>query len=139
MSTSSSAVDVRRFMASVDLQTGGSGVVLEREDDLGVSAEQCFDMGGRLIAAAQPDDSGRRPKQRGHVGKIRVLRNQREPIGLGIVPQRVIAGFRQTEQPNLTRAGKEVGQSLTEFEAEVLVEQQLHWAAVTSRRSRSAA
>ena len=139
MSTSQGAIATRRFMASVDLQTGGSRVVLKRADDLGVVAEQCFDMRGGLIAAAQPDDSGRRSKQRGHVGKIRVLRNQREPIGLGILPQRVIVGFRQTEQPNLTRAGKEVGQSLTEFEAEVLVEQQLHWAAVTNRRSRSAA
>ncbi len=139
MSTSPSTIAARRFMASVDLQTGGGRVVLERGDDLAVGPEQCFDMCGRLIAAAQPDDSGRRPKQRGHVGKVRVLRNQREAIGLSIVPQRVIVGFRQTEQPNLTRAGKEVGQSLTEFEAEVLVEQQLHWAAVTSRRSRSAA
>lgn len=109
MSISPSAVDARWFMASVDLQTGGSRVVLEREDDLGVGAEQFFDMRGRLIAAAQPDDPGRRPKQRGHVGKVRVLRNQREAIGLGIAPQRVIVGFRQTEQPNLTRSGKEVG------------------------------
>jgi len=139
MSTSPSAVDARRFMASVDLQTGSSRVVLKRDDDLGVVAEQFFDMRSGLIAAAQPDDSGRRSKQRGHVGKVRVLRNQCEAIGLGIVPQRVIVGFRQTEQPNLTRVGKEVGQSLTEFEAEVLIEQQLHWAAVTSRRSRSAA
>lgn len=96
-------------------------------------------MHGRLIAAAQPDDLRRRPKQRGHVGKVRVLRNQREALGLGLVPHRLIIGFRQTEQPNLTRSGKEVGQSLTEFEAEVLIEQQLHWAAVTNRRSRSAA
>ena len=123
MSTSPSVVDTRRFMASVDLQTDDIRVVLERGDDLGVGPEQCFDMRSRLIAAAQPDDSGRGPKQRCHIGKVRVLRNQREAIGLGIVPQRLIVGFRQTEQLNLTRSWKEVGQSLTEFEAEVLVEQ----------------
>jgi len=48
MSTSPSAVDTRQFMASIDLQTGGIRVVLEREDDLGVGSEQCFDMRGRL-------------------------------------------------------------------------------------------
>jgi len=48
MSTSPSAVDARQFMASVDLQTGGSRVVLEREDDLGVVAEQSFDMRGGM-------------------------------------------------------------------------------------------
>ena len=48
MSTSPSALDAQRFMVSVDLQAGGSRVVLERGDDLGVVAEQCFDIRGGL-------------------------------------------------------------------------------------------
>ena len=126
-------------MVSVDLQAGGSRILLERGDGIGVVTEQLFDMRGGLVAAAQPDDSGRRTEQRRHVGKVRVLRHERKAVALGIVPKGVIIGFCQTEQSNLIRVGKQVGQPLTECEAEVLVEQQLHVAAVTSRRSRSAA
>ena len=53
MSTSQGAIATRRFMASVDLQTGGSRVVLEREDDLGVGAEQFFDHLRRVARRAQ--------------------------------------------------------------------------------------
>ena len=37
-------------MVSVDLQAGGSSILLERGDGIGVVAEQFFDMRGGLVA-----------------------------------------------------------------------------------------
>jgi hypothetical protein len=84
--------------------------VFERGNDLGVVADQCVDMRGRLIAAAQPDDLRRRPKQRGHVGKVRVLRDQREAIvchapDRGFPPDRAAEpdSIREKDQPVVDR------------------------------------
>jgi len=85
LSTSQSAVDAQQFMVSVDHQAGGSRILLERGDGIGVVPEQFFDMRGGPVATAQPDDSGRRTEQRRHVGKVRVLRHEREAVALGIV------------------------------------------------------
>ena len=89
-------------MVSINLQTGSGRVLLERGDDLGMVVEQLVDRLGGLVAAAQPHDSRRRPEQRCHIGKVRVLRNEREAVALGIVPKGVIIGFWKTEQSNLT-------------------------------------
>jgi hypothetical protein len=48
-------------------------------------------------------------------------------------------GLVKPNQANLTRTGEQIDQLQAKFETEVLIEQQFHFAAVTRRRSRSAA
>jgi hypothetical protein len=55
-----------------------------------------------------------------------------------MLPNDAIVGLIATEASNLFGIGEQIGEQCAEFEAEVLVEQQLH-AAVMIRRSRSAA
>ena len=81
---------------------------------------------------------GGRAIQSNHVCKIGILGHQEESVGFGVLPKDAVIGLGQANQADLTGAGEEVSKGLTEFEAEVLVEQQLH-AAVRRRRSRSAA
>jgi hypothetical protein len=123
---------------SKDFQTGGSAILLKGGDGLGVAAEKFFDGAGGLVAAPKLDDFWRLTIEGDRVGKVGVLGHQDKGVGFGVLPKDLAVGLSQAKQANLAGAGEEVGQRLTEFETEVLVEQQLH-AAVRRRRSRSAA
>jgi hypothetical protein len=124
--------------ASEDFQAGGGGILLKGGDGLGMVAEKLLDDLGGLVTTAKPDDFGGPALQSGHVCKIGVLGHQDESVGFGVLLKDGVISLGQAKQADLTGTGEEVGEGLTEFEAEVLVEQQLH-AAVKRRRSRSAA
>ena len=103
-----------------------------------MAAEKFFNENTRLVAATEPDDFWRRAKERGHVGKISILSDKDKTIRLGELPYGGVIRLIQTQTPDLIRAGKKIRELAGQFEAQVLVEQELH-AAVSTRRSRSAA
>jgi len=74
----------------------------------------------------------------GHVRKIRILRDERKSVVLGMLPDDAIVGSIEAKLPNRFGVGEEIGEQRAESEAKILVEQQLH-AAVRTPRSRSAA
>jgi len=74
----------------------------------------------------------------GHVRKIRILRDEHKAVVFGMRPNDAIVGLIETELPNRFGVGEQIGEQCAEFEAEILVEQQLH-AAIRTLRSRSAA
>src|SRR4030088_522691 len=100
-----------------------------------MTPQQCRNGRGRLVSCAQPYYFRGRTQQGRHFGEINVLRHNREPLRLGVVPYVAIVGFRQATKANVIRFREKVSDSLAQPEAEVLVEQQLHVEAVTSRLS----
>ena len=74
----------------------------------------------------------------GHARKIRILRDEHKIVVFGMLPNDEIIGLIETQLPNWAGVGEQIGEPCAEFEAEILVEQQLH-AAIRTPRSRSAA
>src|SRR3954471_23951837 len=70
---------------------------------------------------------------------VRILRNQCEPVPLGVFPNLRVISLLHIEQLHLARSRKYLLQFFRQLEAEVLVKQQLHVVTVINRRSRSAA
>src|SRR5512146_997130 len=102
-----------------------------------MTAQDRFDDRSRMVAAAQPDDLRRWTEECGHLCKIRVERHESKSLDLRMFPDRAIVCCLQPEQSRLARSRKKVDELSSKFEAQVLVEQELHLAAI-ARRSRSA-
>ncbi len=75
----------------------------------------------------------------GSIGKIDIKRNERKAVTTGIIPDGAILRFGQSKKPNLAGTWEKIRKPRAKLEAQILIEQKLHLAVVTSRRSRSAA
>jgi hypothetical protein len=125
--------------SSVNLETGRSFIQFERGNRAFIAAKQAVDGGSRLVAAAHPDDLGRRRQHAAISAKLSRERNEHEVVSFGVLPHLAIASGGQFNQSHVVGVGKHVSQGTAGPGAEILVKQQFHFAAVTRRRSRSAA
>lgn len=73
-------------MALVHFQIRPVLILLECGYGCRMNAQDLLNSRSWLVAAAQPDDSRRRAQQCGHLGKVGILGNEREAIGLGVIP-----------------------------------------------------
>ena len=113
-------------------------IAFEIANGFGVISQNRLDDYRRLITASEPDDFRRRAEQASHFYEVGVKRNDNEAVRLRIIPNHTIVRSLQSERPYLARARKQIVQMLAKLEAQVLIEQKLHFA-VMIRRSRSAA
>ena len=110
-----------------------------RQDTQRVTADQVLDEDGRLVAASQPDDLRRMPKEGGQVGEIRVQGHNAEPMLGRIAPDRPIISGVETKRADLAGLGKGTRQRQRKAMAQILVEQELQAGVIAVRRCRSAA
>jgi hypothetical protein len=118
-------VESNRWWDRCDLETPACGVRGELLNSNEIPAQELFDIRRGLIATAQPDHFWRRAAQGSRVRVIGVQRHQNEIIGLGVVPNGSIRGFVQPEQTHLIRIGIQIADKATEFEAQILIKQEL--------------
>ncbi len=76
--------------------------------------------------------------KRRHFGEICIHRDQRKAVFRGMSPDCGVICALHSYQSHMLRSRNQLIQTLTQFEAQVLIEQKLHFA-VSNRRSRSAA
>ena len=122
----------------IDFQARGR-VLLERGDSINPGTKQFFDHFGWLVATTQPDYFWRRANESRFFREVSVERDESKAIGTCVPPNSGVVSFGESREPHVMGTGERVVKLPTEFEAEILVEQKLHVAAVRSRRSRSAA
>ena len=111
----------------------------ESPHDLVRGAQLRFNLRGRTVAQANPDDLRRPALQYAALGKVRILGDNREPISPGILPNGSVFGTTQLHAADMMRFRVHIPQRVHQTRRQVLIEQELHAARVSDLRSRSAA
>ena len=80
----------------------------------------------RCIAAAQPHNFRWRSEELVPIGIVGILRHNHEAVILGVILNRQIIRFRESDETHMLAIWKQILQRLDEPMAEVLVKQQFH-------------
>ena len=83
------------------------------------------------IAAAEPDDFRRCAPDLVPVGKVGILRDNDQILGLGVFPDCQVVHLVKFELPDMNRVRELVGQQADKTMAEVLVKKESHAVAAT--------
>lgn len=115
------------------------GIAFQLLQETVIPTQDLLDLDRTAVAASQPNHLGRQTLQATALDKVGILRDDVETMELGVMPDNIIRGPIQADQPNLIRFWLQIGQNLGQPVAEILVEKQFHADATTTPCSRSAA
>ncbi len=106
-------------------------VLYEFGDQNGVMAQDGFDPLGSGIAAPEPDDFGRSPKEPAALCEIAVLGYDAVAVRFCVLPDLTVRRVIKIGAANMCRSGKEISQPHGQSMAQVLIEKKPHAAEPT--------
>lgn len=120
-------------------QDAGVRVTVERRQQDVVGAKKLRDVAGWTIADSQKNELGRMAKDQAALMKVGILGDDGVTLLLGEGPDQNVIGVDETVRLDKRRVGIEVQKLRDDSLGQVLIEKELHAAALKSLRSRSAA
>src|SRR6516164_1527040 len=108
--------------------------------NVGETGAKCrLNLGSRAVPQLHPDNLRRASPQHAHVVVVFVFGHNGKPGLASVIPNAIVIGAIQPCRLHVARAGKQIDQAVDQLQRQVLVEKQLHGAAINMLRSRSAA
>jgi len=118
---------------SAECQKRRVGVPLERHE-VGMSvAEKGLDRLGGAVAAPDPDHFGRLSAHEAELVEVGILRDNREPMPRGVLPDGFVVGPFEAQLPDVHGVRIKVGKDQDQANGEILIEEQAHVAAPALR------
>jgi hypothetical protein len=111
----------------------------ELPDDRRGRPQETFNFNTRAVCRTKPDNFWRSAYNYASFLEVGILRDNREAIVFGVLPNNQVVGAAQTAIVNMSGARISICQDFRQSGRNIFVEEELHAFGISSLRSRSAA